>query len=212
MVYQDILVNLVDSLPEIYGAFIYNDQQGVLESNEQRATNNLQKQQVGDVFSKVFFMISMHFPDISSIRFNYSKMTLHGGRFGNNDYLVVFCGKDIASGMTRITVQMALNKLEENQASSDQHPASSRRPAETPEQLQQQLESHLAEPLEKIRKELAKQVGPVANVLFEDTLETWIKQNKATYETLPQLIELLVQEIGEGEEGTAFRNSARNAI
>lgn len=211
MAYQDILVNLVNSLPEIYGAFIYNDQQGVLQSREKRATNNLQKHQVGKVFSKVFFMMSMHFQDINSIRFNYSKMTLHGGRFGNNNYLVVFCGKDIASGMTRITVQMALNNLQENLASSDLQTAPVNVPEETPEQLQQP-ESHLAEPLAQIKQELAKQVGPVANVLFEDTLETWVKQNKPSYETLPQLIELLVQEIGEGDEGTAFRNSARKAF
>ncbi len=211
MAYQDILVNLVNSLPEIYGAFIYNDQQGVMQSREKRATNNLQKQEVGKVFSKTFFMMSMHFQDISSIHFNYAKMSLHGGRFGNNNFLVVFCGKNIASGMTRITVQMALNNLKENLASSDQQAAPVSGPAETPDQLQQP-ESNLAKPLAFIKRELAKQVGPVASVLFEDTLEAWIKQNKPAHETLPEFIELLVQEIGEGDEGTAFRDSARKAI
>ncbi len=211
MAYQDILVNLVNSLPEIYGAFIYNDNDGVLHSRETRATNNLQKQQVGKAFSKVHFMMSMHFKDISCIRFNYVKMTLIGGQFGDNNYLIVFCGKDIASGMTRITVQMALNNLNENSSSPEQQNDANDRAKLNPEELLHP-ESHLADPLNKIKQELARQVGPVANVLFEDALSSWAKEANPTHERLPLLIEKLVNEIGAGDESSAFQNAINKVL
>ena len=215
MAYQDILENLVGSLPEIHGAFIYNNQQGVINSQEKITTNNLQKMNIGQVFSKAFFMMSVHYDDISSIRFNYKKMTLWGGKFSENDYLVVLCGPDVSLGMTRITVKMALNNLKENAdtlpESQTTAPPVSTQPTISPEELLKP-ESSLSKPLIQIRQELANLIGPVADVIFDDTLISWTQQFNPSHDTLDKLIRLLEDEIGEDGGGKEFRKRVSKLI
>jgi len=212
MAYQNILENLIESLPDIHGAFIYNNQQGVLDSQDRIATNTLQKQNIGKAFSKVFFMMAVHYNDISNIRFNYKKMTLLGGKFGENDYLIVLCGADISSGITRITVQMALNNLKENDETlTEAQPTISEQPAISPEQLLQ-ADSPLAQPLNDIRHALADQIGPVADILFDDALATWAKEVTPTHDTLNKLVQILVEEIGDSSEGEEFRTLVSNLL
>ena len=218
MAYQDILENLITSLPGINGAFIYNNQQGVLESKDVTQTNTVQKAEIGKVFSQAFFMMSVHFNDINTIRLNYQHMTLLGGRFRESDYLVVLCGPDISSGMTRITVQMAINNLKEladpaqQLQTSDLQPDVQESPPVVNTDTLLEPDSSLAKPLIQIRQELAKLIGPVADILFSDVLNDWAQQYTPSLDTLDQLIELLANEIGTKSDGDEFRNSVSQLL
>jgi len=205
MAYKDILQNLVESLPEIHGAFIYNEQHGVIISEEIIATNSIQKKSIGDALARIFFMMSDHFSDISSIRFRYKKATLIGRNFHENNYLIVLCGQDISTGMARVTMQMALNNLNEIDPSVlESLSAVAHQAPTTPEDLMA-TESPLAEPLNKIQQELSRLIGPVATVLVEDALIDWTKQVTPSLDNLDQLIQILIEMVGEGDESSEFR-------
>lgn len=212
MTYLNIIKSLLESLPEIQGAFVYSNKRGVLCSEERQTTNDLQKETIGKAFSTVFSLMSIHFNDIDCIRFNYMKMDLFGGRFNETDFLVVLSGHDVSAGMIKISIRMALQNLEEATDSTVQIESDEPEPTViNPEELMGP-DSPLAPHLTLIQQELAKHFGPVANVLYQKALTTWTQQTTPTRDTLSDLVDILVKEVGEEEEGEEFRVAANKHL
>ncbi len=86
---------------------------------------------------------------------------------------------------------MALNNLQETFVTSyNIEIAINKKPLVSAENLLQS-DSDLSKTLQLIEEELSKILGPVANIIFEDTLNKWSTRAIPTHETLSVLVYFL---------------------
>ena len=71
-------------------------------------------------------------------------------------------------------------------------------------------ESELREPLIRIQEELAQYIGPVAELVFKDSVEIWATNNTPSSENLPELISMMELEIDDEDDRNNFLDSLKS--
>lgn len=210
MAYNDILKNLVESLPEIHGSFIYNEEKGIISSHERTATNTIQKTNIGKHLSNILSSMNRLYSDLNFVRVNYRKKAVIGGQFHDNEFLLVLCDKDTPPGMTQMTMTMALNKLNETvDAPPFEDETVVEQTSVSPDDLLTDG-SELSKILFQIKEELTKIIGPVADILFEDALSEWLGQADPSAENLSTLIQILTGAMDDDADAEKFNVIANN--
>jgi len=69
-------------------------------------------------------------------------------------------------------------------------------------------ESELRKPLTIIQEELATHIGPVAELVFIDSLNEW-RDAPPSLETIPELLDILVKEIDDDNGRILFRDNLK---
>lgn len=65
----------------------------------------------------------------------------------------------------------------------------------------------MSRPLNSIKDELSKYIGPVAELIFEELTEEWGTNFSPTFKTLPDLIRLLEEEIDNDDDRKTFNKA-----
>ena len=208
MEYESKLTDIIASLPEVDGGFLYDPTRGIYSNQTAGAADDDSLLQVSNKLSKIVSMLTVHFHDTGGIRVTFKDLILYGLMFEENHWLFLLHHPSLSPGMVKMTVQMALNIQQEETPPVQEA-------AEEPTVHDQSLmdlfmddESELREPLIAIKEELASHIGPVAELVFEDAVDEWGK-NAPSRETLPNLLEIIEQEIDDEEACTLFKENLK---
>lgn len=204
MEYESKLTDIIDSLPEINGGFLYAPDRGIYSNQTAGIADDVSLQSVSIKLSKIMSMMSIHFQDTEGIRVTFKDLVLYGVMIEDNDWLFLFYQPSLSYSMVKMTVQMALNiKLEENEITEQPSP-----PVAEEFDIEDIMgpESTLGLPLITIQEELATHIGPVAEIVFLDAVEKWSK-DAPSIESLPLLISALELEIDDEKAAEEFRNN-----
>lgn len=109
MEYEAKLSDIIASLPEITGGFLYAPDRGIYSNQTAGVAMDDSLQQVGQKLSKIVSMLSVHFHDTGAIRIHFKDMVLFGTITDTNNWLFLFHQPTLSPGMLKMTVQMALN-------------------------------------------------------------------------------------------------------
>lgn len=208
MEYESKLTDIIASLPEVDGGFLYDPTRGIYSNQTAGLADDDSLLQVSAKLSKIVSMLTIHFHDTGGIRVTFKDLILYGLMFEENHWLFLLHHPSLSPGMVKMTVQMALNI---------QHEEPTAPPEELVETTENDLslmdtlmdeESELREPLTAIKEELASHIGPVAELVFEDAVEEWGK-NAPTFENLPNLLNIIEQEIDDEEACTLFKENLK---
>jgi len=206
MEYESKLTDIIASLPEVDGGFLYDPMRGVYSNQTAGTIDDTSLLQVSVKLSKIVSMLTVHFYDTGSIRVTFKDLILYGLMFEDNNWLFLFHHPSLSPGMVKMTVQMAFN------IQQDEEPE----PFETPPVQNQEAffdvlmheESELREPLTTIQEELANHIGPVAELVFSDAIDEW-KDTPPSLETIPVLLDRLEQEIDDADACILFRENLK---
>jgi hypothetical protein len=202
MEYESKLTDIIESLPEINGGFLYAPERGIYSNQTAGIADDLSLQDASVKLNKIVSMMAIHFHDTEGIRVTFKDIVLYGVMIEDNHWLFLFYQPSLSYSMVKMTVQIALNiKFEENEITDE--------PPPPPIVKKFDIEdlagpgSVLGPPLVAIQEELATHIGPVAEPVFLEAVEEWSK-NSPSIESLPELISSLEVEIDDERAAKLF--------
>lgn len=216
MEYEARISNIIASLPEVLGGFLYHPQKGIYSKQTAALASDDSLQEIGLKLTKIVSMISVHFQDTGDIRVCFKDLILYGTRIDEGGWLFLLHHPSLSPGMLKMTVQMALN-IEPDPSLPAKLPNTSQ-DLDAPAPLQDNPkkdaidnlltpQSPFKEPLDAIQEQLAQHIGPIADLVFRDSLEIWAAQAPLSLANLPGLVSLLEEEIEDEGERQIFRDS-----
>lgn len=218
MEYETKLSDIIASLPEVSGGFLYSSQQGVYSNQTAAFANDSSLVEVGRKLSKIVATISELFQDTGGIRVSFRDLILYGTQIETDHWLFLLHQPSLSSGMLKMTVRMALN-IDSGVGSSDEEdlPDAQNQEKTIPDEstgINESMidillapESELKEPLEAMEEKLAHFIGPVAGLVFKDSVENWAQNATPSMENIPELIGMIEKEIDDEEDRIKFKNS-----
>ena len=204
MEYESKLTDIIESLPEINGGFLYAPDRGIYSNQATGIADDESLQSVSIKLSKIVSMMTIHFHDTEGIRVTFRDLVLYGVMIKDNDWLFLLYQPSLSYNMVKMTVQMALNiKFEENVITEQPSP-----PVAEKFDIEDIMgpESALGPPLITIQEELATHIGPVAEIVFLDAVKAWSK-DAPSIESLPELISTLELEIDDEKAAKVFMDN-----
>lgn len=215
MDYDSKLADIIASLPEVSGGFLYAPDSGIYSNRTGDIANDESLQQISLKLTKIVSMLSVHFHDTGAIRVYFKDMILFGTMIKQGHWLFLLHQPSLSPGMIKMTVQMALNiKTEEApQTEISEVPQKTPGSKQSNDDIMAILlsdESELRDPLVNIQSQLAHFIGPVAELVFQDSVETWASKNTPSLENLPELISMVGEEIDDDDDRNEFSNSLQS--
>jgi hypothetical protein len=216
MEYESKLTDIIASLPEVSGGFLYSPDKGGIYSNQSGSSaSNEALQKVSLKLSKIVSMYAIHFNDTGGVRVSFNNLDLCGIKIDEANWMFLVHQPSLTPGMLKMTVQMALNLeadtnapvQQQQQASQPAASASTAGGCTMAELLDP--DSEMRSPLTIIQEELATHIGPVAELVFDDHVETWCTQSTPSISTLPELVTMLGEEIDDESDRNAFKKNLK---
>lgn len=208
MEYESKLTDIIASLPEVDGGFLYDTTRGIYSNQTAGTIDDPSLLQVSTKLSKIVSMLAVHFHDTGGIRVTFKDLILFGLMFEENNWLFLLHHPSLSPGMVKMTVQMALNI----QVEEEPLPPSTAASAVGNESLLEVLmndKSELKKPLVAIQNELPTHIGPVAELVFVDAIDEWSEFSPPSLETLPELLDILEKEIDDDDACALFRENLK---
>jgi hypothetical protein len=128
--------------------------------------------------------------------------------------LVILCENTINLQVLVITLNVAVKKIEKllsgggavPQQTAAPAPAPAPAPAAAAMSSQDIVEKGpLATQLQGMQTTLAKFLGPMAKIVFLECVDTWLQTHQPVKATLPQLVDIVVKEIGDPGKMADYR-------
>lgn len=213
MDYEARLSDIIASLPEVSGGFLYAQDRGLYSNQTNGLADDDSLQQVALKLIKIVSMVAVHFQDTSDIRITYKDLILFGTNINNDHWLFLLHQPALSPGMVKMTVQMALNIKTEEAPEVQLPEIPQEKDIISPDNLMEILfstDSEIKKPLMAIQEQLAQYVGPVAELIFQDSIESWGADSTPSQETLPELISMLEKEIDDEKDRATFRDALKS--
>ncbi len=222
MNHATFLSDLVTSLPEINGAFIFSPQADILASHIGDSIIDFNPLAIGKRLSAIAKKASAHLHDINHIQVTFDTMILSGRLLTDQNWLFIVHAPELSSGMIRMTLQLALNNsFQESDEATQPAPPSEKTAAVEPAADSQELipvdidsllapGAPLSKPLHALQDALANCIGPAAIPVFQEILSAWCQDHTPALNTLKHLIPLLDKEIEDSEDIKTFHTTIKD--
>ena len=210
MEYESKLSDIIATLPEVSGGFLYSSDRGIYSNQSEPVVSDTTLQHVTLKLTKIVHMLAINFHDTNGIRITFKNHILYGMQADEENWLFLFHQPSLSPGMLKMTVQMALNIT--NDEPIDQFEITEEEEKNDSAALAEELmapDSELHEALTTIEEELAIQIGPVAELIFDDSLKEWCKTDTPSHDNLPVLIAMLEKEIEDEDDCEAFKKALK---
>ncbi len=221
MEYESKLSDIIASLPEVSGGFLYSPERGIYSNQAESIANDSTLQNVSLKLSKIVSMLAIHFNDTGGIRVTFKNFILFGMRIEAENWMFLLHQASLSPGMIKMTVQMALN-IQPEATPTEPEPQTEEvnfvpegdSGSDTETLLANLLnpESDLSKPLTAIQEELAIHIGPVAELVFEDAIGDWCANGTPSIEDLPEFIAMLEKEIDDEDDLSTFKESLKTYL
>ena len=216
MNYEEKLTDIIASLPEIEGGFLFAPERGVYGNQATEISSTDDLLQLALKFSKILSMLSVHFQDTGNFRVTFKDLVLFARVLDQGQWLFLFHRPSLSPGMIDMTVKLAINiqsdetAPKENQEGASLQPPPASISVATDKNILKELldsKSELREPLAGINDELSKYIGPVAGLIFEEVAEEWAANFSPTFENLSELTRTLKKEIDNDSDRESFQKA-----
>lgn len=202
--------NLLEELkviPGVVGGYFINPQKGLLASNMPTIFKQPKIIEVSKQLIKVYSAGRMNFPDTSEVFINYEEMVLISKQVSPQLYLMLFCDSSVNTNMLAMSINLSLESVPDitaQTASTTDNTAAMTVAQMTPETVMKLPE--LAEPLQKMAEGLAQIMGPMAEVIFEESLQEWLDLGQSSADKLPGLLKIIKEDIGDPKKSKEYQN------
>jgi hypothetical protein len=221
MEYESKLSDIIASLPEVSGGFLYSPDRGIYSNQAGTIASDTALQKVSLKLTKIISMLSIHFNDTGGIRVTFNNLILFGMRIEEGNWLFLLHQPSLTPGMIKMTVQMALNIQQEEIPPQPEPEIADDSSVDVSEDEPNAGDimagimapgSELSKPLTIIQEELAVHIGPVAELIFEDSVKKWCASGSPSLENLPELIAVFAEEIDDEDDCKLFKENLKSYL
>ena len=171
---------------------------------------NLKK--VGSVIDKIYQSTNLASENVTELVLYYAESTIMARLIGETAYLIVLCDPSLNQNLLTMTINMIADKIKliaENmdilQGGSDPSVNAGPTGLLNPEKSDGILNvSHMSSQLRGMQAALLKIMGPMSKIIFKEAVETWSGMGEPSISTLPDLVEILLNEINDSEKEAKY--------
>lgn len=192
---KEIIDDLKD-LSGVIGACLYHGQQGVMVANLPAIFTTEKLTELGKLLMKIYSAGQMNFHDLTDLSLQYEESAIFVRDLEDNQILFLLCDPGFNQNLLTMSLNLAQQELK------------NRQPPLAASTLQETLTApaaDIAPILAAMKAHLPKIMGPMADIVFDETVEIWEKQGDCTASGLKSLVHLLSEEIGSTEKITRFK-------
>lgn len=204
----------IKSIGGVVGSFLYDLKGGVLAADVPGVFKAEKLAQVGRSLAKTFAAGNLSVKDLQDLVLQYEELLILARPVEKNVFLVVLCDPGINVNLLVMSLRLAMEEVREAVgASAPAQPTASRQPASAPSSPpppqplpSEQTEGAALEEAEltELALALAKVMGPMASVVFAETLAGWRARTGGARTGVGELIEELCGEIGQRDKVDRF--------
>ena len=111
--------------------------------------------------------------------------------------------KNFINKIDEIQISAFKDTTEKNETDTEEEAFDKNNPAIDPERLM--VSGSMAKVLQKLQITLTKVIGPIAKIIFMDSLKEWIATDHPDLSTIPHLVDILYKEINDPEKFNTYR-------
>jgi len=229
------LLKEIKRVPSVMGSYLHIT--GVNEINSDLPKIFLSKlKEIGEIFDRVIKVNLATNMQTSTIEFKYDEAMIFLKPIDQDSCLITFCETNINKNMLNMTTGMLNNELKQTVDQARRENAS--RPPRIPT-IQTGVPERVvpappppppvpsvksidvnkiihAGPMAKIFQDfqdaLAMAIGPIAETVMKESVESWAMTGDCSQERLPDLVELLIREIDDVSLEAEFKLAIKNHL
>lgn len=195
----NLMKEIIDDLKDLSGVLgvcLYHGQKGVLEANLPIIFTEDKLTELGKLLMKIQSAGNMTFHDLTDLSVQYDESIVLVRELEENLILFLLCDPDFNQNLVCMSLNLLQQDLKKQKISLVQT---------IPQEKLQSRADEVLPFLSEMKKHLPKIMGPMADIVFDETVEDWQKQGKTTLEDLELLVQMLSEEIGNGEQVKRFK-------
>ncbi|MGW8192743.1 MAG: hypothetical protein ACWGOX_00620 [Desulforhopalus sp.] len=193
----------LQDLSGVLGACLFHGQKGVLESNLPSIFTAVKLANLGKLLMKLHSAGRMNFHDLTDLSLHYDESMILVREIDKDLIIFLLCDPDCNQNLLSMSLNLAQQDLK------NQLYAVSPAPREkTPSAPSENVAAVLA----AMKLHLPKIMGPMADIIFDETVETWQEQGNCTLSGIDSLVQLLAEEIGSAEKINRFKEMIAPAL
>lgn len=201
------IIGDLKALPGVLGACLFHGQKGVLVSNMPTIFSAEKQEEIGKILIKIQTAGRMNFHDLTDLSLQYDEAVILVRELEKN--LTIFVLADPEFNQNLVT--MSLNILQQELKNKTVTLTESKGVEEVPAVETSQSEK-VAPVLAAMKSHLPKIMGPMAEIIFDETVEAWQQQTKCSVNDLGSLVQLLNEEIGHPDKISSFQEMIEPAL
>ncbi len=207
MNYEAKLSDIIASLADIEGGFVYSAEDGLYADISPDIATPESLSRIGEKFTRINSLLAPHYFDISRLRITFKDLVLCAIPLPESYWLFLFCRPGLSPTMLNMTVQLALN-VGDDESESISPSAEVPIHEETPDTIDQEEESvhdllesllqpasRMSRPLLEIKELLPEFIGPVADLVFEESIRKWAELETPSRENMLDFNDIILLEI-----------------
>jgi len=209
---KEIIDDLKD-LSGVLGACMYHGQKGVLEANLPAIFSVDKLSEIGKILIKIQAAGRMNFHDLTDVTLQYDESVILVRELEKNLIVFLLCDPDFNQNL----VAMSLNLLQQ-ELKNQQVPLAESGPVTAPPKKDEvqatvkAISEEVVPILAEMKAHLPKIMGPMADIIFEETVDIWKEQGNSTVSELSSLVKLLAEEIGSADKIISYKEMIAPAI
>lgn len=212
MVMEEILSELKIT-PGVLGGFFFHRKNGVLCADMPSVYQDSGLNDMGRQLSKIFAARRLTFPEVHDISLYFTESVMISRAIDEQFFLVLLCDQDVNSSTLSVSMHLAIEERDDElslaAAGKFSDGLSGGAQQLSPQQV---LDGPLKQPLEKIQRTLIEMMGPMAELLYEESLERWVAAGRIGVDLLPEFVEMIASEMPDDKKATAFKDSCRDLV
>lgn len=191
-------IDELKAIPGVVGACLFGSKEGLLQSNLPGIFKQEKLSEVGKQLTKLLAAGRMSFDDLNDLSLHYDESVVIARELRRG--LTVFAICDPSFNHNLLT--MSLNLLQEELRDQPDVPVTLAATSNAPQGVPDASE---LEPLMlELKTALAKVLGPMAGIIFDEIREVWAEKGEAR-SRLTELLDMLNLEIGDPDKVATFR-------
>lgn len=194
------IIGDLKALPGVLGACLFHGQRGTLISNLPTIFSAEKLAEVGKLLMKIQTAGQLNFHDLTDISLQYDEAVILARALEEN--LIVFVLGDPDFNQNLVT--MSLNILQQ-ELKNKKVPLAKLTSAEEVADTASKLTENIGPALAAMKSHLPKIMGPMADIIFDEAVETWQQQGKCAVDDLGSLVQLLNAEIGRPDKISSYQ-------
>ena len=208
------LLQEISVIPGVSGSCIFNKKRGALCKDLHQDLTEENVETVGVHMLRLLQMGSMADLAISSSHFRFDRYTVIGIPLDADAILMTICDSQANCSLVATTATMLAADLRDDlqrglspTTTTEPKPESKAGNNENGEE-----DTFIQLQLDEVEQALAGAIGPVATVVMQDYLDRWREEGPITSARIPELAEMLLQEIGNPELARNFSERIKSIL
>lgn len=202
-----VFLDELQNVPGVYGACLYHSQEGVLQSNLPSLYTDATVSEIGKVLARIHTAGQMNFSDLTDVSIRYDETTLLLRKIAEEINVFAILDPDCNQNLVTMSLNIIQQELKGKDLFSELSSTPSAPSASAPQAPTGGVPSAEVEPiLTKMQNSLAEVLGPMAALIFDEAVDDWKAQGGGSKDSLPALIQLISEEIGDDAKAREYRS------